>query len=176
MSRTFRIKLGLEQLQHNGENICLPIQLAKILPLEDMKSLLRATLEKEGWKKSDQGYKKKLEGSGKGYEVRIKKDMSQAEVWILERTVAVEDIRLPQDIRQQVQEGKTIDPNSWKKMGISEDKGTMAIAAARTEINKALGKMYKEALMVKAQQLGTVESIQESENNEGTRIRITVQG
>lgn len=178
MSRTYRIKLGVEQVILHGNSLTLPVTLSHILPEEDMKGLFRQQLASTGWTSVDGEYLISIENaSSPAIRAVLNRDLDSLQVSISERTVAVAEERLSAEQKARAHRGETFDPDELSAItGPAGSEISQIIAIARGVLNKVLAVVYKEAVLQKAQKLGVVESIEESESAQGTRVRITVNG
>ena len=178
MSRTYRIKLGLEEVTLHGNALLLPVTLSHILPGEDMKALLRDKLRSAGWGDGEQGYRIALRtDSSTSVLAELNEALDTLQIRLADRTVAITQERLTAEQRAKADRGEPFSPEELQAIaGPSDSEVAQAVASARGALNKVLAEVYKEAVLQKAQQLGVVESIQESESAHGTRLRITVNG
>lgn len=171
MSRTYRIKLGAEELTLHGNAIQLPIHLAAILPQEEMQALLRKQLEAAGWQPREGRLEQDL--PQEDITAVVPEELDSLRIRIEQREAAVGSI--PEEVRSRIEAGEVVSA-SEVNLEVSDSKVSQALTEARSRLNEVLGQVYKEAVLQKAEQLGTVESVQEQEGAQGTRIRITVQG
>jgi len=174
MSKTYRIKLGAQELTLHGNKLQLPIILASLLPEPEMKELLRQQLESSSeWSKADQGWKTDTGNHTSG---KINEDLDTLTIQSEEREIKTYEEALSPQARAKADRGETLSEEDIKGYKLGDNVIAHAVAEARSRLNHVLGSVYKEAVLIKARELGSVESIEESETEEGSRVRIRVQG
>ena len=188
MSNVFRIKLGAELINLHDNEILLPITLAEILPRAEMESILTRQLLEDGWQQSEENGAFTLgpEERTANATLTIDADLKQLRIdslLISDRTVALYEEEIPADQLARIKAGE---PVTLEDIGISsadneqaqiaEGKLNNLIINSRRQINQSLAQVYRQAVLEKAGSLGTVESVQEHQNENGTRISIRVKG
>ncbi|MFO0660713.1 MAG: hypothetical protein U0165_12905 [Polyangiaceae bacterium] len=165
MSRAYRVSwVTVSSTVTSKETLSMKLSLLGILPEDDMLELLRAELEKDGWKDCDGTLSAKIKGDLKaelskdGKEVVVSSEVTQKV-----QTTAVSQNEAQSQLKQaevQVQERLA-------------GQATAALTAAEPDVRARLGeviqRVYVEALKRKAAQLGQVTGMQETTLPNGER-------
>lgn len=187
MSRSYAIRLPLNILlapaaREKLGSFSMTFKLMEILPVEQMRELLRKTLLDMGFVESDQGLAMPCKNGNSA--------VFDAETMTIHLRVPVPDnmeVRVIDDnlpewadhVDEAVASGELLNPALTKLA--QQNLGREAAAAlnqvaleARSQINAALKQTYREAIKEKAAKLGSVSNISESNDGSTYRIRIEV--
>lgn len=168
MSRGYRVTWLTQSRTVTASDHCkLDIDLLGILPEGDMVDLLRAQLEASGWKRKGQNLElavgevvAALSEDGRSVEIRL-----QATARASGRGFTQEEASDRADRDAAALKGQLEKEVAQKLM--------RAEPAVREKINAVLKEVYVEALKRKAQTLGALQSVQETQTADG-EIEVTI--
>lgn len=163
MSRAYEINwIPISTRVDAGDRACIDLALLGILPEPEMVALVREELERDGWKREEDG---SLSKSHEELSIRLEADG---------HTVTIEG-RLEREVhtrgesQQRAQEN--LDAAAKSTTQALHDELRKKIAAVepevRAEVDRALQRVYVEAVQRKARTLGQVESMTETRSSDG---------
>ncbi|WP_372365589.1 hypothetical protein [Candidatus Uabimicrobium sp. HlEnr_7] len=191
MSRAYRIKIaGMHMNLHEDQNVILDIDLLPILDTETMQEILAEELKKAGGSEVDG----KIQIEPKKniiYTIDPKQQKLEIDVRGLKKDIdiLVEEESLSRKIKNLAVGGCIeIDGESDMMEELSSriggqlqeaEKNILQVIVeeslgARQLVNKVLKEVYKEAVKQKANSMGNVTSLQESEENGEYRVRVEI--
>jgi hypothetical protein len=173
MSRGYRIQM--EPLQTvrgtvtGSDQLQVGLDLLPILNEGDMREIVRDALKEKGWKEGPDG--------------TMEKDLGEGATAVLDKEGKTVTVRLA--TQQKIEGAGRTAEEAEKAMEARRDaaekdaqtRATKLLARlepeVRAELDSAMQKVYVEALKKKAQQMGQVESLQETKGADGS-IEITI--
>lgn len=172
MSRGYRIAVPLQVARGTvtaSDELCVDLDVLPILSQEEMRGLIKQSLQEKGWQEGKDGEMTKV--LGEGAVAVLDKDGKTV-------TVRLETTREVQGSGQSEQEAKaSLETRSKEAEKEAKQRTTQTLARAepglRGELDDAVQKVYVEALKRKAAQMGQVESLQETKGSDGS-MEITI--
>ena len=191
MSRAYRLMIPLARLGATPEQgVVLDFELMPILEMERMRELCEQRFRERGARdgagehagklilRRSNGVELVIDVAAGTITVELGNIDHEVEVWIDEESLTVGQTRSARGdtIRMSDRELEKI-PEYVKEMVAREAKGMQRIALqqvnqARKELHEVLREVYRDAVKEKAQAMGNVTSVSESEHGDEYRIRI----
>ncbi len=189
MSRAYRITVKESDTRNlkAGDEICTQLEVLEILPPEDMAGLLKDELKNRGFEEQEDGTMLRKDG-----DITVKVDPCSGEVTVkaeTEETVNQEVKREAsgyndvgpneKSLREKVKEqlktdlDKKFDQEQSRLQGKATEALEKHLQDLQPEISEVVNKVTRDALKQKAQQMGTVKEISETEGGELT-IKVEV--
>lgn len=188
MSQVYRVTLegNVTKTIHVDDMMRIRVELSDILTKEEMDTILKNVLKKEGWVEEDGVFHEKdsedstiwdVENGEVVTKVGLKREVSidvtgtgSSESTTSARTNA--DSALKRELDKASEEIEKIKRSEQKALA---EKLTKSESERTAKINKVLQKVYTEALVAKAGQLGSVKSVETEDNGDAHSVTIRVE-
>lgn len=152
-----------------SDELCVDVSLLPILPPEEMHDILKAELEKDGWKQTADGGREKT--IRPGLKATLAADGSTVTISMTAERDVGGSGRTEADAKAAAQK------NAEAAAAAVKREATTALASAeadvRAALEKAIQKVYIDALEKKAKSMGQVESIERGTSADGS-MEITI--
>lgn len=145
-----------------GDQIKIAVELMPIIAEGDMSSLLQQQLEADGWKRQSDG---SMQLEQNGVRATIDKDCKEITVSLEKKREVMARGLSDAEAKKALDGVNTAAEEALKKELVREL--TKAEGDIRANVDKAIQRVYVEALKKKAASIGTIEGMQESRRDDG---------